>query len=74
MNIPSIKMPTVRHAWQLIQQGDYGFLLISRLFIYTFLLLSVSLFFFLDFVWHTLSVKSFAIWADHGLKYFHFTF
>ena len=25
MHIPSIKMPTIRHVWQLIQHGDYTF-------------------------------------------------
>ena len=25
MHIPSFKMPTLRHVWQLIQQGDYAF-------------------------------------------------
>ena len=25
MHIPSFKMPTIRHVWQLIQHGDYAF-------------------------------------------------
>ena len=25
MYIPSFKMPTIRHVWQLIQHGDYAF-------------------------------------------------
>ena len=25
MHIPSFKMPTLRHVWQLIQHGDYAF-------------------------------------------------
>ena len=25
MHIPSFKMPTLKHVWQLIQQGDYAF-------------------------------------------------
>ena len=41
-------MPTIRQVLQLIQQGYYAFLLISRMFIYIFLLLSVIV--ILDFV------------------------
>ena len=25
MHVPSFKMPTIRHVWQLIQHGDYAF-------------------------------------------------
>ena len=25
MHIPTFKMPTIRHVWQLIQQGDFSF-------------------------------------------------
>ena len=44
LHIPSFKMPTIRHVWQLIQHGDYTFSLISRMLIYIFLLLSIIIF------------------------------
>ena len=42
MHIPSFKMPTIRQVWYLIQHGDYSFLMILRMLIYIFLLLSIT--------------------------------
>ena len=49
MHIPTFKMPTIRQVWQLIQQGNYTFLLIPRMLIYIFLLLSITIAFYILF-------------------------
>ena len=49
LHIPSFKMPTIKRVWQLIQWGIMLSPLISRMFIYMFLKLSIIIFFYILF-------------------------
>lgn len=71
MHVPSFKMPTIRHVWQLIQYGDYTFSIDLQ-----------DVYLHISFVKHhwilticlaqcALSVESFAFWAGHSLLGFH---
>ena len=51
MHVPSFKMPTIRHVWQLIQHGDYPFY-IDLQDAYTHILIVKHHHHFLQFVWH----------------------
>ena len=46
MHLPTFKISTIRQVWLLIQWGDYAFLLIWRMLIYIFLLLSINIAFY----------------------------
>ena len=47
MHIPSFKMPNIRQICHLIEKGDYAFfLLISRMLIYIFVLLNITMTFY----------------------------
>ena len=50
MHVPIYTMPTMRQVQQRIQEGDYIFPLILRMFICISLLLSIIVI-FLQFVW-----------------------
>ena len=51
MHIPSFKMPTLKHVWQLIQQGDYAFS-IDLQDAYLHIPIVMHHCHFLHFVWH----------------------
>ena len=51
MHIPSFKMPTLRHVWQLIQHGDYAFC-IDLQDVYLHIPIVKHHCCFLHFVWH----------------------
>ena len=51
MHIPSFKMPTIRHVWQLIQHGDYAFS-IDLQDAYLHIPIVKHHHHFLQFVWH----------------------
>ena len=51
MHIPSFKMPTIRHVWQLIQHGDYAFS-INLQDAYLYIPIVKHHHHFLQFVWH----------------------
>ena len=51
MYVPSFKMPTIRHVWQLIQHGDYAFS-IDLQDAYLQIPITKHHHHFLQFVWH----------------------
>ena len=53
LHIPSFKMPTIRHVWQLIQHGDYAFF-IDLQDAYSHIPIVKHHHHFLQFVWHSL--------------------
>ena len=53
MHVPSFKMPTIRHVWQLIQHGDYAFS-IDLQDAYLHIPIVKHHHHFLQFVWHNL--------------------
>ena len=63
MHIPSFKMPTLRHVWQLIQRGDYAFS-IDLQDVYLHIPIVKHHHHFLHFVWH--NVEGLAFWAGHS--------
>ena len=56
MHIPSFKMPTIRHVWQLIKQGDYAFS-IALQDTYLHIRIAKHHCHFLQFVWHNVSYQ-----------------
>ena len=67
--IPSFKMPTVRHAWQLIQHGNYAFsidLQDASLHIPIVILCH----FFICLAQYTISVEGFIFWAGPAPRVF----
>ena len=51
MHVPSFKMPSIRHVWQLIQHGDYAFS-INLQHAYLHIHIVKHHYCFLQFVWH----------------------
>ena len=58
-----LKMPTIRHVWQLFSMVIMLSPLISRMLIYIFLLLSIIIFFYTLLAQYTISVGSFTFWV-----------
>ena len=56
MHLPSFKMPTIRHVWQLIQHGDYAFS-IDLQDGYLHIPIVKHHHHFLQFVWHNVSYQ-----------------
>ena len=64
--IPTFKITTIRQVQQIIQQGYYAFLLIWRMIIYIFLLLSITIT-FCGLLANTNFINGcFALWPDYN--------
>ena len=66
MHIPSFKMPTLKHVWQLIQQCDFAFSMdLQDAYLHVPIVKHHHC--FLCFVWrNALSVEGFTFWACHS--------
>ena len=72
VHVPSFKMPTIRHVWQLIPCGDYAFS-IDLQDAYLHIPVVKHHHHFLRFVWHNVPYqwKKFTFWAGHSPLGFH---
>ena len=72
MHVPSFKMPTIRHVWQLIQHGDYTFS-IDLQDAYLHIPIIKHHHHFLQFVWRNVPYlwKVLPFWAGHSPLGFH---
>ena len=72
LHIPSFKMPTIRHVWQLIQHGHYAFSIdLQDAYLHIPIVKHHHHFFMIFLAQYAISVESFPFWAGHSPKDFH---
>ena len=66
LHIPSFKMPTIRHVWQLLQHGDYAFSIDPQNAYLHIPIVKHHHFFMICLVQYTISVEVFNFWSGHS--------